>query len=178
MTSDSEFPYESRILYEDEFGRRLVIRKRFLDDTGYGTTTIEWPDRSESVVFELAPGISLTVRHTQETLVIDTQTTVMEMGPDPRSLRPADRAAGLALISSASEEFRAALRSLAEVGVYESMFFTGVGNWMSQLFFHDIPSGFPAKGPTTMEKTIVVGFDPMVVPPDAFEQAFGAAYFE
>lgn len=178
VTSDTEFPFLSRILYEDEQGRRLVIRKEFLDDTGFGTTTIEWPDKSESVSFELAPNHSLTVSRGEQSLVVDVQTTLAEMGPDPLSFRPVDRAAGLTLIAGATENFRSTLRTLAEVGVYESMFFTGVGNWMSQLFFHDIQSGFPAKDSTSMHKTKVVGFDPLVVAPGPFEQEFGDAYFE
>lgn len=177
-TSDQGDPYLARRLYKDSSGSRLVQRTSN-DRVTYDTThSIQHLDTGEILTFEQDATLkTLTVAFGSQQVVMQLDDLIAYGGPNGSVIPPTIKTAGIALIAGASQQFQAALKQLASIGCYESteLYLTAV--LYAHLFYDDVdckkvPSE-KASGPV-----LIRNFDPYVTPPDAFEQQFGAAYYQ
>lgn len=180
-TSDSVSPFIVRRLHEDDAAHRLVIRTDFDMNTGDVVITIEFQGAGEVLTFDMAaddidPVTTISFGGGQASLsYLD---WITEMGPDPKIFPPAFKTAGQALIATASTDFQDALRRLALVGCTESLQMYSVAQMYAEVFYNDIKCDDPPREKATVASQLIPQFDPIALPPDAFEQQFGSAYFE
>lgn len=173
VTSDEVPTHVERILYQDDAGTLLVIRSESTLDGKRDVTAlvlaVELVDSSES--------FDLTVNSDGVAVATLAGSSVSFNDADvlPQSVK--DDAT--VLLAGASTKFRDALRRLTEVGTYYTPRFESVGFILRELFFADIPPGYPAQELSRVTGAMVVDtFDPQVLPPGPFELQFGGAYFE
>ena len=169
QTVDNRFPMFSRSLYEAESGALLVIRSAIDSPDGAGSLSVLHTATGEKLTAETRPdgGIELV------TVSIGDASISFEDGePFPAEARRE----GAALLGEASPTFSAALADLTVVGSRHSTEFTLVAFLLRELFFHDVADALDDVGlPATAFDT---EFDPLAVPPGAFELQFGEHYFE
>lgn len=173
-SADDPYPFAERVLYKDDVGRLIVIRRSMPTSTTDAT--------------------KYTCLATSETLEVDTvldESLTMTFGGQSVLIRAADldrsatelpkriAAQVAAAVQGLSAACRDALHRLVEIGTFYSVEFNADAGELGGLLFPDVPHVNP-RGDDLIapRRNIVNPFDPNQTPPDPFEQQFGNAYYQ
>lgn len=162
----------SRVLYEDDRGRRVVIRTRIPYDRT-DSRTYRCVRSGETLTVERVFGTSLTIGFAGRRLRIDASTV------DKKATRlpPAIAARVEELLRGLSPDCRAALHRLTEIGTSYAIELYGAAAGLRDLVASDAPMGPTTTcGPSRLEY-VIEPFDPASDRPDAFETRFGDSYY-
>lgn len=176
QTSDGASPDVKRVLYQDGEGTLLVLRYNTVFSLNQGdgmplvsatTISVKKSDSGEILTLTLASG---TVTLTYGAASVST--------PDSNSYSAQTTQAALAMIATASQGFRDALRRLSVMGSYNVPDFESIALPMRLAFFSDVhPSGEP-DDLTTDPTGVVENFSAATTPPGTFEAPFGQDYYQ
>ncbi|MCP3982134.1 MAG: hypothetical protein GY716_22740 [bacterium] len=159
---------EFRTLFEDNAGRLLVIRENLVADSTHNVSKV---------------ATTVQLLSTMETFRVESDNgqVTAEIGGGSVSFKDADtfpRSAkrdAAEMLASASDEFQAALRELADVASNYAPRLGGIGFTLRELFFNDLTK---ADQELAVSQSFVKDFSPSIHEPDDFEKKFKTAYYE
>ena len=166
--------YESRLLYEDGAGRRMVVRFA-AQESDSGSISFRYLSTGEELTFLHRPDV-LTVKLGIQQIEV-TSAEIATRVPEAGTFWPLRRVAqGQMLIACASPGFREAIEYFSKLGcrgVPELHLFAFMTSLLTGIECTEFPESDHAK-----RSELVRDFDPTSMPPDEFEQRFDRAYFE
>jgi len=173
-TIDDEWPFFSRMLYQDASGDRLVLRL-YGPAEGTSVETIIDVATGESVIFSAVPGTMTVTVGTHQMVVTYDEAFHTTHG---FQYSAAIRAEAATLYATLPASFKAALLRLTQAGCLDSIdLYPAAVN--PAYFFYDGVVNCSAPPRTAPESTDYISpFDPLTTGPNAYEQSFGQAYFE
>ena len=166
-TVDEVEPRLSRCLYGDSQGRLLVMRFEVDTTTLEARTEFTSVATGESLVFDTPDGETITLE-----LVGGSSFTYA----NEDSTTPEVRSQAAALMEDASASFKDTLENLAEIGSYHGEDMRNPGLTLAEVLYPEF-SEAPARS-SEVRTVHVLDFDPYTTAPTAFEQQFGAAYYQ
>jgi hypothetical protein len=173
-TVDDEWPFTMRMLYQDAAGNRLLVRLSGPEE-GTSLTTITDVATGETVSFSAVPG-TLTVGVGSQQIVIpwDDSFHTTHGFQYPESVR----SQAATLYATLSSTFRGALLRFTQAGCLDSLDLYTSAFHCAYLFYDGTVNCSSPPRSSPPSTNYLSPFDPSVTAPDAYEQAFGQAYFQ
>lgn len=165
-TADGAEPRLARALFEDDAGYRLVARSTVDATTSAGSLTIKSVATGETLSIEFGSPMTLSLGAAS-----------LNYDDAQRTSQPV-RSQAATLFGNASAGFRHALGRFVSIGVNRDANLNSWAMSLQELLFPNVI--VPPEGPTeqgVLELERVQPFDPAVKPPNPFEAAFGADYY-
>lgn len=175
-TSDRQFPFKMKYLYQGEDGELLVMRYEATDEEDSYLATYKYLGTDETLTIE-------TIWETSLTIVFGADQVVLDYDEVPAYIQQHDnypphaRAEAAVLLANISPSFREVLHGLAAVGSYDSSEFCAETEILN-VFFDDFDFELPIVDKTLDATGLIEDFNPQLHPPDEFDRQFGAAYYE
>ena len=170
----SRYPYMARVLYKDDSGHLLVIRRNYATSTNYATT-YTCPGTSETLELDIVLNDSVTVKFAGHSLFI----RGADVDRNATGLPATIAAQVTTALQGLSATCRTTLRRLVEIGSSYSIEFDADAGELGGTIFPDIsPSSPNDESLLAPFQDMVNPFDPNQTPPNAFEQQFGSAYYQ
>ena len=172
--ASNPYPYTERVLYKDESGRLLVIRRSYPTPTS-SATTYTCPATGETLELDVTLQYSVTVKFAGHSLII----RGADVDRGATALPPAIAAQVTTVLQGLSAACRNTLHRMVEIGASYSIEFSVDAGELGGTMFPDIPSTSPNdESLLAPYQDMMKPFDPNQTPPNAFEQQFGSAYYQ